>query len=70
MRITIDIPDALYRQLMARAAREKRSIKELILQCVERGLRLPPNEKGTPRHPSANSLEATRFFAARQHQDL
>jgi hypothetical protein len=47
MRITIDIPDALYRQLMAWAAREKRSIKELILQCVERGLRLPRTKKGS-----------------------
>jgi hypothetical protein len=46
MRITIDIPDALYRQLMARAPKEKRSIKELILQCVERGLRRPRTNKG------------------------
>ena len=46
MRITVDIPDALYRELMAKAAREKRSVKELILQSVESALRLPQTKKG------------------------
>lgn len=35
MRTTIDIPDALYRELKSRAGREKRSVKELILRGVE-----------------------------------
>ncbi len=39
MRTTVDIPDALYRELKSKAAREKRSIKELILRGVEVGLR-------------------------------
>jgi hypothetical protein len=47
MRITVDIPDALYRQLMAKAAREKCSVKELIVRGVETGLRLPQAKKGT-----------------------
>lgn len=35
MRTTVDIPDPLYRQLKSRAAREGRSVKELILRGVE-----------------------------------
>ncbi|MGH9447509.1 MAG: hypothetical protein ACRD3O_17515 [Terriglobia bacterium] len=35
MRTTVDIPDALYRQLKARAATEGRSVKALILQGVQ-----------------------------------
>ena len=46
MRITIDIPDALYRDLMTKAAREKRSVKELILRSIGTSLRLPRAKKG------------------------
>jgi hypothetical protein len=46
MRITIDIPDALYRELMATAAREKRSVEELILRSVETMLLLRETKKG------------------------
>lgn len=45
MRIMVDIPDARYRELMAKATREKRSVEELILQSVESGLRLPRAKK-------------------------
>jgi len=31
----VDIPDPLYRRLKTRAARERRSVKELILRGVE-----------------------------------
>jgi len=34
MRTSVDIPDALYRELKSKAAREKRSVKELILRGV------------------------------------
>jgi hypothetical protein len=40
MRTTVDIPDALYRELKSKAAREKRSVKELILRGVEVELRI------------------------------
>ncbi|HWY06558.1 MAG TPA: hypothetical protein VNY24_06830 [Candidatus Acidoferrales bacterium] len=46
MRITIDIPDALYRNLMAKAAREKRPVEELILRSVETMLLLRETKKG------------------------
>ena len=39
MRTTVDIPDTLYRELKSKAAREKRSVKELILRGVEGELR-------------------------------
>jgi metal-responsive CopG/Arc/MetJ family transcriptional regulator len=35
MRTTIDIPDALYRRLRARAAKEGRSTRSLILRAVQ-----------------------------------
>jgi hypothetical protein len=38
MRTTIDIPDALYRRIKARAASEGRPAKALILQAVEQAL--------------------------------
>ena len=40
MRTTVHIPDALYRKLKSKAAREKRSVKELILRGVAVELRL------------------------------
>jgi predicted DNA-binding ribbon-helix-helix protein len=40
MRTTVDIPDGLYRELKSKAAREKRSVKELILRGVEVELRV------------------------------
>ena len=48
MRTTVDIPDALYRELKSKAAREKRSVKELILRGVEVELR-PRSKKRTRR---------------------
>jgi plasmid stability protein len=41
MRTTIDIPDAMYRRLKSRAAREGRSAKSLILRGVEQALKEP-----------------------------
>jgi ribosome-associated translation inhibitor RaiA len=45
MRTTVDIPDALYRELKSKAAREKRSVKELILRGVEVELRARQKRK-------------------------
>lgn len=39
VRTTVDIPDSLYRELKSKAAREKRSVKQLILRGVEVELR-------------------------------
>jgi hypothetical protein len=46
MRIAIDIPDPLYRELTAKAAEEKRSVNELILRGIEAGLLTHRTKKG------------------------
>jgi hypothetical protein len=46
MRTTVDIPDAAYRQLKARAAAEGRSVKEPIL----RGVQMELSGNATKRH--------------------
>jgi hypothetical protein len=48
MRTTIDIPDAMYRRLKARAAGEGRPAKSLILQGVEQVLKSKPGAAGKP----------------------
>ena len=45
MRTTVDIPDLLYRELKAKAAKEKRSVKELILRGVQSELRSKATKK-------------------------
>ena len=42
MRTTFDLPDELMRHLKARAAMEGRSLRDLVLELVERGLKAPP----------------------------
>ena len=42
MRTTFDLPDELMRHLKARAALEGRSLRDLVLELVERGLKVPP----------------------------
>ena len=39
MRTTVDIPDPLYRQLKAKGATERLSVRELLLRAAERELR-------------------------------
>ncbi len=48
MRTTIDIPDAMYRRLKARAAGDGRSAKALILEGVEQVLKSTPPAGGRP----------------------
>lgn len=46
MRTTIDIPDAMYRRLKARAAREGRSVKALVLRAAEQVLTSDDSPQG------------------------
>jgi hypothetical protein len=48
MRTTIDLPDALYRQLKARAALQGITFRELLEALVEKGLQQP--EEPGPRN--------------------
>ena len=54
MRTTLDLPDALLRQLKARAALEGTTLKALMRSVVERGLRAPSE----PETPTAAGLAA------------
>lgn len=47
MRTTVDIPDALYRELKKKAAHEGQTVKELVLRGVE--LQLRATKKKTAR---------------------
>ena len=42
MRTSFDLPDDLMRHLKARAALEGRSLRDLVLELVNRGLKAPP----------------------------
>ncbi len=44
MRTTLDLPDALLRQLKAKAALEGTSLKALMRNLVEKGLRAPAEQ--------------------------
>src|SRR6266513_1545811 len=70
MRTSVDIPDALYRELKSKAAREKRSVKELILRGVEVELRPRSKKAHAARHFPACSLKEARHARHRQCQDL
>jgi hypothetical protein len=45
MRTTVDIPDAVYRELKSRAAAEGGTVKQLLLRGAETVLREPVKEK-------------------------
>jgi hypothetical protein len=45
MRTTVDIPDAMYRELKSRAAAEGGSVKQLLLRGAETVLREPTKKK-------------------------
>jgi len=70
VRTTVDIPDAMYRRLKARAAREGRSAKALILQGVERVLSSESPRASrrvklplvTSRHPGTMQLDNARIY--------
>jgi hypothetical protein len=70
MRTTIDIPDAMYRRLKARAAGQGRSTKALILQGVEQVLKTAPPAAGrrvtlpliTSKRPGSIELDNARVY--------
>ena len=58
MRTTIDIPDAMYRKLKARAAAEGKSAKALILRAVEEVM--APKQTAGPRKLKAPVIPSKR----------
>lgn len=50
MRTTIDLPEDLYRTLKARAGLSGITLRQLVQQLIEQGLRVPRSEHGKSRH--------------------
>jgi plasmid stability protein len=70
MRTSLDLPDPLFRHLKARAALEGRSLRELVVLLLERGLTAPAptplgQETATSAAPSVR-LGAPMALAADQ----
>jgi hypothetical protein len=57
VRTTIDIPDTMYRKLKSRAAAQGRSVKELILEGVEREFHHENRQKKRIKLPIVRSKE-------------
>ena len=55
VRTTIDIPDSTYRKLKSKAAAQGRSVKKLILDCVEREFQHESRQKKRIRLPIVRS---------------
>jgi plasmid stability protein len=53
MRTSLDLPDPLFRHLKVQAALEGRSLRDLVVSLVERGLAAPP-----PASPQAPAIPA------------
>ena len=67
MRTTVDLPDALLRELKAKAALEGTTLKQLVLTLVERGLHAPPGQASRRSGRSAlPSLDLTHPLAIRR----
>lgn len=70
MRTSLDLPDPLFRHLKARAALEGRSLRELVVSLLERGLTapapLPPSESPMPTAAPSVRLGAPMALAADQ----
>lgn len=48
MKTTVDLPDDLMRSLKVRAAREDRSLKDLMTQLLRKGLAATPDQANEP----------------------
>ncbi len=61
MRTTIDIPDALYRGLKAKAARQGLSVKEIIMKGVEKEMAETVTKRGRVRLPLIRAKETRKL---------
>ena len=70
MRTTVDIPDAVYRELKSKAAREKVTVKQLILRGVAIQLRLGSNKRKrrvslpiiSSKHPGTLEIDNEKIY--------
>ena len=61
MRTTIDIPDSIYRELKAQAARQGRTVKEIILRGVEKEMQGAVSKKKRVRLPLIRGKETRKL---------
>jgi len=68
MRTTLDLPDGLYKRLKLQAVHEGKTLKEVVLRCLEEGLR---RQAATPAgRPLPIVPEAGRTIRAYSHAEL
>jgi hypothetical protein len=48
MRTTLELPDSLFKHLKTRAAMEGSTLRDLVVQLVERGLQAPVDSEAAP----------------------
>jgi hypothetical protein len=60
MRTTIDLPEDLYRTLKARAGMSGMTLRQLVHQLIEQGLRSPRGESTVSRHAPPPVIIAPR----------
>ena len=48
MRTTLELPDSLFKHLKTRAAMEGSTLRDLVVQLVERGLQAPDASESAP----------------------
>jgi hypothetical protein len=48
MRTTLELPDSLFKHLKTRAAMEGSTLRDLVVQLVERGLQAPVTSEDAP----------------------
>lgn len=48
MRTTLELPDSLFKHLKTRAAMEGSTLRDLVVQLVERGLQAPATTQSEP----------------------
>jgi hypothetical protein len=56
MKTTLEIPDALYRQVKMRAARDGVKVKDLVAQTLSAGLQLPAPPATASKKPKKGSI--------------
>ncbi len=70
MRTTIDIPDALFRQLKARAALRGETLKECLLRAVRAELRGDGEGDGVSSHDGARRIKLPLVESKEESYDL
>jgi hypothetical protein len=66
MRTTLELPDSLFKHLKTRAAMEGSTLRDLVVQLVERGLQAPAESEAAP--ATLPSIRLGAPMALRAHE--